>query len=59
MLCRRLPWILELDERKWRSSSVLQVDEGDLAELVEQILDVFRADVRRQVSDVDAALVAS
>lgn len=54
-----LPGVLELDEGERRPAPVLQVDERHLAELVEQILDVLGANVRRQIAHVDAALVAA
>lgn len=54
-----LPGVLELDEGERRAAPVLQIDERHLAELVEQILDVLGADVRRQIANVDATLVAA
>ncbi len=52
-----VPWIVELDESKRGPALVLQVDEVDLAKLVEEILDVLGTNVRRKVPDVDAAIV--
>lgn len=54
-----LPCVLELDECERRTAPVLQIDESHLAELVKQILDVFGADIRRQIAHIDAALVAA
>ena len=53
------PAILEFDESKWRSSPVLEVDEDDLAVLVEQVVDVLAPDIWGQVPNIDATLVAS
>ena len=53
------PSILELDKGKRRSAPVLQVNEDNLPVFVEEILDVFAADVWRKVADVDTTLVAS
>jgi len=52
------PRIFELNKSKWRTTPILQVDKCNFAELVEQILDVLGADVRRQVTHINAALVA-
>lgn len=54
-----IPGILELDKSKWRPAAVFQVNEGYFAEFVEQILNVLGAYVRRKVSHVDSALVAT
>ena len=51
------PGILELDEGERGSSTVFQVDVGNLAELEEQVLDVFGADVGRQIAHIDASFV--
>ncbi len=50
------PRILKLYEGEWRPSPVLEVDEDDLAVLVEQVVHVLGTDVRRQVANVDASL---
>ena len=52
-----VPGIFKFNEGEWRSLPVLEIDEGDFSVLVEQVLDVFRPDVGRQVADVDASFV--
>ena len=54
--CILLPIIFKFDKSKWRTSSIFQVDEGNLPILVEQILDVLAPDVWRQVPDVYSGL---
>ena len=51
--------ILELHEGERRAALVLEVDEDNLAVLVEEVLDVLIPDVRRQVADVDPGLTPS
>ena len=50
------PGIVELEEGEGRPLLVLQVQEDDLAVLVEQVLDVLVPDVRRQIADVDLGI---
>lgn len=50
------PRILELDESKWWTASVFQVNKRNFPELVEQILDVLRPYIRRQIAHVDPAI---
>lgn len=52
-----LPGILELDEGEGRPPTVLEIDEHNLAVFVEDVLNIFAANVRRQVADVNAGLV--
>lgn len=59
MMPKSSPGVFELDERKRGPAPILQVDEGHLPELVEEVLDVFGADVRGKVAYVDAAFVAA
>lgn len=54
-----LPGVFELDERERGPAPVLQVDESHLPELVEEVLDVFGADVRGEIAHIDTALVAA
>ena len=51
--------VFELDECKGRSALILQIDEGDFAVFVEEIFDVFRANIGRKIAHVDAAVAAS
>lgn len=51
--------IFKFYKSKWRPAAVFQVNEGNFAELVEQILNVLGAYIRGKVSDVDSALVAT
>ena len=48
--------ILELHEGERRAALVLEVDEDNLAVLVEQVLHVPGPDVGREVSDVYSAV---
>lgn len=41
------PGIFELNEGKWRASSVFQVYECHFTEFVEKVLDIFRANIGR------------
>ena len=50
------PCVLKLDECEWRPPPVLEVDEDDLAVLVEEVLNVLGPDVGREVAHVDAGL---
>lgn len=52
-----IPWILEFDEGKWRSLPIFQVDEGNFAEFVKEVLNVLCPYVWWQVSDVYSALI--
>ena len=53
------PGILEFDKGKRRSPAILEVDEYDLAVLVEEVLDILGSDVGRKVAHVDPRLVLS
>lgn len=57
---RSSPRVLELHEGKRRSSSaILQIDVPNRTVFVEQVFDVLRADIRREVSHVNAAVIVS
>lgn len=53
------PWIVEFNESERRAPAVFQVDESNFTELVEEILDVLRTDVRRQITHVYSAFVSA
>ena len=53
------PAVFELDESERRPALVLQIDGDYLSVLVEQILDVFVANIRRQITHVNATLVTA
>lgn len=53
------PWIVEFNESERRAPTVFQVDESNFTELVEEILNVLRTNVRRQIADVYSALVSA
>jgi len=55
----RVARIFELDESEGRPTLILQIDEGDFAVFVEQILDVLGANIGREIAHVDAAVAAS
>lgn len=53
-----LPWVLKLDEGKWRSSSaIFKVDVSNCTVFVEHIFDVFSANIGWQVPHIDSAVV--
>ena len=53
------PRVLKFYEGKGRSLPVLEIDEDDLAVLVEEVLYVLGSDVGREVPHVDPRLVLS
>lgn len=55
----RISGVLKLDEGEGRPPPILEIDEDDLAELVEEVLYVLRPDVRREVAHVYPALVVA
>jgi len=54
-----LPWILKLYKGKRRPSSVLQVYERDFPKFVKKVLNVFRSNIRRQISNINSTFVSS
>ena len=52
-----LPGIFKFNKGKWRSSSVFQIYVCYFAEFVKQIFDVFGANVRRQIADIDTSFI--
>lgn len=55
-----LPGVLKLNEsERWSSSSVFQVDITDRSVFVKDVLDVFGADVGRQITDINPTVVVS
>lgn len=52
-----LPWVFKFHECERWAFPVFQINEGNFAEFVEQVLDVLCSYVRGQIPDVYPALI--